>query len=59
MGKVLIVGCGGVASVAVHKCCQNSKVFDAICMQVVQCQNVRRSKKNYRNLIMGRSQQRR
>ena len=31
MGKVLIVGCGGVASVAVHKCCQNSKVFDAIC----------------------------
>ena len=30
MGKVLIVGCGGVASVAVHKCCQNSKVFDAI-----------------------------
>jgi saccharopine dehydrogenase-like NADP-dependent oxidoreductase len=32
MGKVLIVGCGGVASVAVHKCCQNSKVFDAICI---------------------------
>ena len=31
MGKVLIVGCGGVASVAVHKCCQNSKVFDASC----------------------------
>ena len=32
MGKVLIVGCGGVASVAVHKCCQNSKVFDEICI---------------------------
>lgn len=32
MGKVLIVGCGGVASVAVHKCCQNSKVFDSICI---------------------------
>lgn len=28
MGKVLIVGCGGVASVAVHKCCQNSEVFE-------------------------------
>ena len=32
MGKVLIVGCGGVASVAIHKCCQNNKVFDAICI---------------------------
>ena len=24
MGRVLIIGCGGVASVAIHKCCQNS-----------------------------------
>lgn len=32
MGKVLIVGCGGVASVAIHKCCQNSSVFDEICI---------------------------
>ncbi len=32
MGKVLIVGCGGVASVAVHKCCQNSEVFEEICI---------------------------
>ena len=32
MGKVLIVGCGGVASVAVHKCCQNSEVFEEICL---------------------------
>ena len=23
MGKALIIGCGGVASVAIHKCCQN------------------------------------
>ncbi|MDD3693184.1 MAG: saccharopine dehydrogenase family protein [Oscillospiraceae bacterium] len=30
MGKALIIGCGGVASVAVHKCCQNSEVFDEI-----------------------------
>ena len=28
MGKVLIIGCGGVASVAIHKCCQNSEVFE-------------------------------
>ena len=30
MGKALIIGCGGVASVAIHKCCQNSDVFDEI-----------------------------
>ena len=30
MGKALIIGCGGVASVAAHKCCQNSEVFDEI-----------------------------
>ena len=30
MGKVLIIGCGGVASVAIHKCCQNSEVFSEI-----------------------------
>ncbi|GHV46363.1 saccharopine dehydrogenase [Clostridia bacterium] len=27
MGKLMIVGAGGVAGVAVHKCCQNSDVF--------------------------------
>ena len=27
MGRVLIIGCGGVASVAIQKCCQNSAVF--------------------------------
>ena len=26
MGKCLIIGCGGVASVAIHKCCQNSGI---------------------------------
>ncbi len=30
MGKALIIGCGGVAGVAVHKCCQNSDVFTEI-----------------------------
>ena len=32
MGKVLIIGCGGVASVAIQKCCQNSEVFEEICI---------------------------
>ena len=32
MGKALIIGAGGVAGVVVHKCCQNSDVFEAICI---------------------------
>lgn len=27
MSRLLIIGCGGVAGVAIHKCCQNSDVF--------------------------------
>ncbi len=30
MGKALIIGAGGVASVVVHKCCQNPDVFGEI-----------------------------
>ncbi|MDR1939170.1 MAG: saccharopine dehydrogenase family protein [Clostridiales bacterium] len=30
MGKALIIGCGGVASVTIEKCCQNSEVFDEL-----------------------------
>ncbi|MDR0763981.1 MAG: saccharopine dehydrogenase family protein [Synergistaceae bacterium] len=32
MGKALIIGAGGVAGVVAHKCCQNSEVFDEICV---------------------------
>ena len=32
MGKAMIIGCGGVASVAIHKCCQNSEVFTELCL---------------------------
>ena len=32
MGKVLIIGAGGVAGVAVHKCAQNDAVFQEICI---------------------------
>ncbi|MBR6717624.1 MAG: saccharopine dehydrogenase family protein, partial [Oscillospiraceae bacterium] len=32
MSRVLIIGCGGVASVAIQKCCQNDAVFSEICI---------------------------
>ena len=34
MGKALIIGAGGVASVVVHKCCQN-KIGRASCRERV------------------------
>lgn len=30
MSKLMIIGCGGVASVAIHKVCQNDQVFDEL-----------------------------
>ncbi len=32
MGKALIIGAGGVASVVAHKCCENDQVFTEICI---------------------------
>lgn len=32
MGRALIIGAGGVAGVVAHKCCQNSEVFQEICI---------------------------
>ena len=32
MSKVLVIGCGGVASVAIAKICQNSTVFSEMCI---------------------------
>ncbi len=32
MSRVLIIGCGGVASVAIQKCCQNDAMFSEICI---------------------------
>ncbi len=32
MGKLLVIGCGGVARVAVWKCCQNSDTFSDLCI---------------------------
>ena len=30
MSRVLVIGCGGVASVAIQKCCQADEVFTAV-----------------------------
>ena len=32
MSRLLIIGCGGVAGVAIHKCCQYSEVYTEICI---------------------------
>jgi saccharopine dehydrogenase (NAD+, L-lysine-forming) len=32
MSRVLVIGCGGVASVAIAKICQNDKVFSEMCI---------------------------
>lgn len=32
MSRVLVIGCGGVATVAIHKCCQASEVFTELCI---------------------------
>lgn len=32
MSRLLVIGCGGVAGVAIAKCCQNSKVFTELCI---------------------------
>ena len=32
MSRLMVIGCGGVASVAIHKCCQNSEAFEEICI---------------------------
>lgn len=32
MSRVLVIGCGGVASVAIQKCCRASEVFQELCI---------------------------
>ncbi|MBR6288833.1 MAG: saccharopine dehydrogenase family protein [Acholeplasmatales bacterium] len=32
MGRVIVIGCGGVATVAIHKCCQHPEVFTDLCI---------------------------
>ena len=32
MSRVLVIGCGGVANVAIRKCCQADDVFTELCI---------------------------
>ena len=32
MSRLLVIGCGGVAQVAIQKCCQNTDVFTEMCI---------------------------
>lgn len=54
MGKALIIGAGGVASVVVHKCCQNPDVFEEICIAsrtVSKCEALKEKLKGDRTKI--------
>lgn len=46
MGKALIIGAGGVASVVAHKCAQNPEVFEEICIasrRLAKCEAIKES----------------
>ncbi len=49
MSRVLIIGCGGVAQVAIHKCCQHPEVFSDLCIAsrtVSKCDKIKEELKN-------------
>lgn len=54
MGKALIIGAGGVSNVVVHKCCQNSDVFEEILLAsrtLSKCDAIKDSVKNSKTKI--------
>jgi saccharopine dehydrogenase (NAD+, L-lysine-forming) len=54
MAKVLIIGAGGVSNVVVHKCCQNSEIFEEIVLAsrtVKKCEDIKHSIKNTKTVI--------
>jgi saccharopine dehydrogenase (NAD+, L-lysine forming) len=54
MGKCMIIGCGGVASVAIHKCCQNGDVFNEILIAsrtVIKCEALKEKLSGGKTLI--------
>ncbi|MDP4120674.1 MAG: saccharopine dehydrogenase family protein [Bacillota bacterium] len=54
MGRALIIGAGGVASVVVHKCCQNNDVFEEICIASrtkSKCDALKESVKQYKTKV--------
>ena len=48
MSRLLVIGCGGVASVAIRKCCQNSDVFTEIMIASRTKENAMHYKKKIR-----------
>ena len=59
MGKILIIGCGGVASVAIQKCCQVSEVFTEMCIASRTVSKCEALKKNWKERQIQRLQQHR
>ena len=54
MGKVLIIGAGGVANVVAHKCAMNPDVFEQICIAsrtLSKCDAIKSSIKNTKSII--------
>jgi len=54
MGKALIIGAGGVASVVIHKCCQNPDVFEEICIAsrtLKKCEDIKNKLTGSRTII--------
>lgn len=41
MSRVLVIGCGGVASVAIQKCCQADEVFTELCIASITDKTLR------------------
>ena len=45
MSRLLVIGCGGVAQVAIQKCCQNDSVFTELCIAsrtVSKCEDLKK-----------------
>ena len=40
MSRLLVIGCGGVAQVAISKICQDSETFTEIMIASLPCQNL-------------------
>lgn len=59
MGKILIIGCGGVASVAIQKCCQVSEVFTEMCIASRTVSKCEALKENWKERQIQRLQQHR
>ena len=54
MGKALIIGAGGVASVVAHKCCQVPDVFEEICIAsrtVSKCEALKEALKGKKTIV--------